>query len=236
VKVTSITCENFRCWRELNLDLPETISVFVGKNGAGKSSILDALRACLTGTARGVARGDAADLATWGTTSWAVELGLLVGEAPGRIRRTSTTLSAVRPTGEKVKITQEQLAARIGDAQTLDAILDTGRALEMSAGDRKALVYRLAKISVDDSALAAAGLSLVLALEIVVLPAAVRMAGGGPEDATLFLSALGLGAILGGALLSMLGARIERTRMGLLFALGLAGLAASTATVAQPIE
>ncbi|MCA3586209.1 MAG: hypothetical protein IOD03_21405 [Methylocystis sp.] len=81
-------------------------------------------------------------------------------------------------------------------------------------------------------ALAAAGLSLFLALEIVVLPAAVRMAGGGPEDATLFLSALGLGAILGGALLSMLGARIERTRMGLLFALGLAGLAASTATVA----
>ena len=81
-------------------------------------------------------------------------------------------------------------------------------------------------------ALAAAGLSLFLALEIVVLPAAVRMAGGGPAEATLFLSALGLGAILGGASLALLGALIERMRMGLLFALGLAGLAAGTAAVA----
>jgi hypothetical protein len=81
-------------------------------------------------------------------------------------------------------------------------------------------------------ALAAAGLSLFLALEIVVLPVAVRMAGGGPEEAMLFLSALGVGAILGGASLAMLGARIERLRMGLLFALGLAGLAAGTAAVA----
>ena len=80
-------------------------------------------------------------------------------------------------------------------------------------------------------ALAAAGLSLFVALELVVLPAAVLMAGGGPEDATLFLSALGLGAILGGASLPMLGARIERTRMGLLFALGLAGLAAGTRNI-----
>lgn len=80
--------------------------------------------------------------------------------------------------------------------------------------------------------LAAAGLSLFLALEIVVLPAAVRAAGGGPEEATLFLSALGLGAILGGVSLALLGAQVERMRMGILFALGLAGVAAGTAAVA----
>lgn len=80
--------------------------------------------------------------------------------------------------------------------------------------------------------LAAAGVSLFLALEIVVLPAALRMAGGGPQEATLFLSAVGLGAVLGGASLAMLGARVERVPIGRLFALGFAGLAAGTSAVA----
>lgn len=81
-------------------------------------------------------------------------------------------------------------------------------------------------------ALAAAGVSLFLALEIVVLPAALRMAGGGPQEATLFLSAVGLGAVLGGASLAMLGTRVEHTPIGRLFALGFAGLAAGTFAVA----
>jgi putative ABC transport system permease protein len=81
-------------------------------------------------------------------------------------------------------------------------------------------------------ALAAAGLSLFLAIEIVVLPAAVRAAGGGPKEATLFLATLGLGAILGGASLALLGARVERMPMGWLFAVGLTGLAAGTVAVA----
>lgn len=82
-------------------------------------------------------------------------------------------------------------------------------------------------------ALSAMGLALFLALEVVVLPAAVRAAGGGPEDATLFLAALGGGAILGGIGIGLLGARLERAPIGPLFATGLAGLALGTAAVAM---
>lgn len=81
-------------------------------------------------------------------------------------------------------------------------------------------------------ALTAAALALFLAFEIVVLPAAVRAAGGGPDDATLFLAALGAGAILGGVAIAVFGARLERTPIGLLFSAGLAGLALGAATVA----
>jgi macrolide resistance protein len=81
-------------------------------------------------------------------------------------------------------------------------------------------------------ALSGAALSLFLALEIVVLPAAVRAAGGGPGDATLFLAALGVGAILGGVGVAAFSARLERTTIGMLFAAGLAGLALGASAVA----
>lgn len=160
MKITDIKCENFLAWRDLTLDLPEKITVLVGRNGEGKSSLLDAIRAALTGTARGIPRGEASTLASWGASSpWAVEIGLSMGDVTGRIRRTATTLSAIRPAGEKVAIKQEQLAAKIGDPRALDALLDTGRALAMTAADRKALVFRLAKVEVTDEQLREAGLT-----------------------------------------------------------------------------
>jgi len=48
VKVNRITIENFRGIRELSLNLAFPLTVFTGKNGAGKSSILDCLAALLS--------------------------------------------------------------------------------------------------------------------------------------------------------------------------------------------
>ncbi len=42
MKIDTIFIQNYRCFRELNLSLEEHMTLLVGKNGAGKSTILDA--------------------------------------------------------------------------------------------------------------------------------------------------------------------------------------------------
>lgn len=39
-----ITIENFRCFKNYEVDLTPGITVFIGKNGAGKTSLLNAIR------------------------------------------------------------------------------------------------------------------------------------------------------------------------------------------------
>ena len=43
MKIKSITLNNFRCFEDLRIDLNDNLTVIVGNNGAGKSSILDAI-------------------------------------------------------------------------------------------------------------------------------------------------------------------------------------------------
>lgn len=47
MKVTSLKLLNFRCFKELNIELNEQLTVLVAPNGQGKSSVLDALRIIL---------------------------------------------------------------------------------------------------------------------------------------------------------------------------------------------
>lgn len=42
MKIDTIHIQNYRCFRELEISLEKQITLFVGKNGAGKSAILDA--------------------------------------------------------------------------------------------------------------------------------------------------------------------------------------------------
>lgn len=39
-----ITIENFRCFKNYEVDLTPGITCFIGKNGAGKTSLLNAIR------------------------------------------------------------------------------------------------------------------------------------------------------------------------------------------------
>jgi len=149
MKVSKITGKDFLARKDLDLDLPKKISVFVGRNGAGKSSILDLIRVGLAGTARGVPRKDARDLASWGAKTWAAQLELEHEEAFARLRRTSTKLYAIDGEGVKHELKQATVEAKLGSTKTLEAVFDLWRALEMSASDRKALVFDLVGIEVD---------------------------------------------------------------------------------------
>jgi predicted ATP-binding protein involved in virulence len=47
MKLKKIAIENFRCFESLTIDFDEEVNVIVGVNGAGKSSLLDAVRIAL---------------------------------------------------------------------------------------------------------------------------------------------------------------------------------------------
>lgn len=44
MKMTSVTLKNFRCFKNLTIDLDEKLTVLVALNGQGKTSVLDAIR------------------------------------------------------------------------------------------------------------------------------------------------------------------------------------------------
>lgn len=43
MKIRTITIKNYRCFEEITLSLGDKITLLVGKNGTGKTAILDAI-------------------------------------------------------------------------------------------------------------------------------------------------------------------------------------------------
>lgn len=49
MSITSLRLKNFRCFKSVKLDLSESINFFYGRNGSGKTSLLEAIYLCSTG-------------------------------------------------------------------------------------------------------------------------------------------------------------------------------------------
>jgi exonuclease SbcC len=69
--ITRVRLRNFTCHSNTDLQLPEGLLVFIGRNGAGKSSVVDAITYALYGEH---SRDDNANLVRDGSTGGAVEL------------------------------------------------------------------------------------------------------------------------------------------------------------------
>lgn len=168
MRATGLRMKDYLAHPTLDLDLSDgTVHVFVGKNGTGKSSILDAVRAALTGTARGVPRKDSRRLARYGQDTWRVEVDVEAGDAAGTIRRTPTTLNSVDGDGVKHTLNQSDLVDLLlgGEPRVVDALFNAPHALDMTADQLRALVYTLAGVEVTEDYLRNAGLSFEPAVE-----------------------------------------------------------------------
>lgn len=161
MRICGLTIENFLAHRSLALDIEKKVAVFVGRNGGGKSSILDGIRAALTGTARGLARKDAGLLGAWGSKSWAVDLVLEHADAEGTVRRTPTKLYAVDGVGVKHELSQGKANEVLlgGEPGLVDATFDVWKALGMTPDERRALVCRVAGVRADAEELQKLGFS-----------------------------------------------------------------------------
>lgn len=143
----------FGALREFDLDLRGLrVAVFVGTNGAGKSTVADAASFALTNAARGKTGGSVRDLTTWG------EKGMKVTAA---VQRDGTAPEfAVARTPSGADVSQATLAERLG-LRSIDALtcsFDAMRFLSMDVAARKAFMLRVGGVALDEAALRAAGI------------------------------------------------------------------------------
>jgi len=160
MKVNRILMKDFLAHQSLDLTLAGAIHLFVGRNGSGKSTILDAVKVTLTGTCRDVPRKDAAELANWGADKWSTQVEVETPSMVGNIRRTATTLNSMDAEGVKHQLTQQRLDAALMPVRgILPALFDTMHAFTMTPNELRALVVQLTPSEVTAEFLAAKGLA-----------------------------------------------------------------------------
>ncbi len=82
--IRRVSIQNFACHEKTELELPEGLVVFVGRNGAGKSSVIDAITYALYGEH---SRGDNKNIARDGAGGGQVELEFSLGGVDYKVLR-----------------------------------------------------------------------------------------------------------------------------------------------------
>lgn len=129
MKIHSITTSNFLGARAVDVRLTKPVTLFAGKNGAGKSSIQEAIRMALTGeTVRVGLKKDYAALITEGQES---------GFAA--VETSNAGFEAVLPSGK----------GNHSDNATLNYVLDAQRFARMAENDRRQFLFGLMGVKLD---------------------------------------------------------------------------------------
>ena len=172
MKLTHITAQNYLGARAVNLDLSAPVLLVAGKNGAGKSSIQEAVRHALAGDAARVSlKKDFGALLTEGAKQGFAEITTDTG-----------AFSIVLPSGK----------GNHSDDSALPFVLDAQRFARMTADERRSFLFGLMKVSTSGAAvlakLKARGCDAAKADEIAAdlragFPAAEKAAQGKARDA-----------------------------------------------------
>ncbi|MDP3124566.1 MAG: AAA family ATPase [Thiobacillus sp.] len=132
MKITAIQTGNFLGARAVDVKLTKPVALFAGKNGAGKSSVQEAVRMALTGESVRVGlKKDFAALVTEGQESGFVEVGTEVG-----------AYSVVLPAGKGIH----------SDSDALPYVLDAQRFARLDPNERRAFLFGLMGLKTDGKA------------------------------------------------------------------------------------
>lgn len=132
MKLTKITAQNFLGARAVEVQLTKPVTLFAGKNGAGKSSIQEAVRMALTGEAVRVGlKKDYGQLVTEGAESGFAEV-----EIDGTVRAFVTL-----PDGKTTPLTEYV------PPTALPYVLDAQRFAKMEPNERRAFLFGLMGLS-----------------------------------------------------------------------------------------
>jgi hypothetical protein len=133
MKLNKITIQNFIGAQGLEVHLHKPVQLFCGANGAGKSSIAEAVRMALTGeTVRVDLKKDYAQLVSDGEESGFAEV---VADAG--------TYSMVLPSGK---------GSHVAECAALPYVLDPQRFAKMSPADRRDFLFGLMRLATDGHA------------------------------------------------------------------------------------
>ena len=136
MKLTTIQTANFLGARSIDVRLDKPVTLFAGSNGAGKSSIQEAVRMALTGESVRVAlKKDYAALITEGQDSGFATVSWSSGEA-----------SVVLPSGKRSLQGSEQISG------ALPFVLDAQRFSRMAEDDRRQFLFGLMGITFGSAA------------------------------------------------------------------------------------
>lgn len=129
MKITNIQASNVMGARAIDVRLAKPVALFAGKNGAGKSSLQEAIRMALTGeTVRVDLKKDYGALVTDGQESGFVE-----------VATADATYSVVLPSGKGIHC----------DNATLPFVLDAQRFARMDDKERRSFLYGLMGVKMD---------------------------------------------------------------------------------------
>lgn len=133
MKITSIQASNILGAKHIAAQLPKPVTLFAGKNGAGKSSLQEAVRMALTGeTVRVGLKKDFGALVTDGQKSGFVE-----------VTTADSTYSVVLPSGK----------GNHSDNATLPFVLDAQRFARMDDKERRSFLFGLMGVKMDSAAI-----------------------------------------------------------------------------------
>jgi tetratricopeptide (TPR) repeat protein len=132
MKITAIQTSNFLGARAVDVRLTKPVALFAGKNGAGKSSVQEAVRMALTGESVRVGlKKDFAALVTEGQESGFVE-----------VHAEDSLYSAVLPAGKGMH----------ADLPALSYVLDAQRFARLDPNERRAFLFGLMGLKTDGKA------------------------------------------------------------------------------------
>lgn len=132
MKITAIQTSNVLGARAVDVQLTKPVALFAGRNGAGKSSLQEAVRMALTGeTVRVGLKKDYGALVTEGQESGFVE-----------VSTDDSAYSVVLPSGKGIHC----------DIPALPFVLDAQRFAHLDANERRAFLYGLMGLRTDGAA------------------------------------------------------------------------------------
>lgn len=150
MRIDRLALRDFLAHEAIDVQADRPLMVVTGPNAVGKSSLLDAIRWCLLGQARGVPAKDSRALIRRGARTCRVDVEAVGAKGPVAVRRT--------PSGSTPG--QAHVLAGLGvDGDVLAAVLEADTFVDAKPAQRRMLAVRAVGAALSEDALRAAGVT-----------------------------------------------------------------------------